>query len=232
MNKIMPLYLLAGGSFTNPKSVIPFLSRALKECGDSPRVAYIGAASGDNPIFFRMVKALLKQAGAVEVALVRLAKNNADIAAAERALEEADAIFITGGEVDDGMRWLGKHGMIPFLNELRSRGKLFFGISAGSIMMGARWVRWDDPKDDATAKLFDCLGFVRTTFDTHAEDEDWIELKTALQLQGSGAKGYGIPRDGAVVADSEGDLEALGKVPVCYENREGRVQEVPFVSSR
>lgn len=226
MNTIKPLYLLAGGSFTNPKSMTPYLSRALSECGENPSVAYIGTASGDNPIFFRMVRMLLKQAGAGEVVLVKLAKDNADIPSARQKLEAADAIFISGGEVDDGMRWLERHGLTGFLNELRSRGKQFFGVSAGSIMMGTHWVSWEDPKDDATAKLFDCLGFVSTTFDTHAEDEDWKELKTALLLQGHGARGYGIPRDGVVVVDSEGNMEALGKVLLYYENIEGFVKKV------
>ncbi len=130
MNRIMPLYLLAGGGFTNPKSMIPYLSRALKECKSSPAVAYIGTASGDNPVFFRMIKALLRQAGAGKAALVRLAEDNADIAAAKRALEAADVILISGGEVEDGMRWIEKHGLAPFLRELRNRGKLFLGISA------------------------------------------------------------------------------------------------------
>lgn len=223
MNDIKPLYLLAGGSFTNPKGMVPYLSRALKECGDSPKVAYIGTASNDNPIFFRMVKALLKQAGAGKVELARLAKDNADINTAKSILKEADAIFISGGEVDDGMSGLEKHGMTTFLRELRSRGKLFFGISAGSIMMGMHWVRWDDPENDATAKLFDCLCFAGTTFDTHAEDEGWKELKTALRLQGPGAKGYGIPRDSMVAVDVRGNMEVSGSSLVCYENKEGRI---------
>lgn len=227
MNVLKPLYLLAGGSFTNPKGMLPYLSRAMNECGEGPKVAYIGTASGDNPIFFRMVKALLKQAGAGRVDMVRLAKDNADIKDARSVLDEADAIFISGGEVDDGMRWIEKHSLTAYLHELRSRGKLFFGLSAGSIMMGSYWVSWDDPKDDATAKLFDCLGFIETTFDTHAEDEDWKELKMALKLQGPGAKGYGIPRDGMIIADSTGNMEAVGKSLVCFENNEGQVQKLP-----
>ncbi len=99
-------------------------------------------------------------------------------------------------------------------------------------MMGTHWVRWDDPEDDATAKLFEYLGFIGATFDTHAEDEDWKELKTALRLQGCGARGYGIPKNSAVVYDSGGSMEALGKVPVCYENKEGSVREVPWVFYR
>lgn len=225
MNETKPLYLLAGGSFGNPRSMLPQLERALGECGGKPRVAYIGTASGDNVLFFSMIKSLLKEAGAAQVYLVKLAKNNADVAAARQALGKADAIFISGGEVDDGMRWLEKHGLTGFLSELYHQGKLFFGLSAGSIMMGAHWVCWDDPKDDATAGLFDCLGFVQTTFDAHAEDEDWKELKTALRLQGPGAQGFGIPKGGMAVIDSEGGIKA--QTPLLkFVNNEGCVQRV------
>ena len=223
MSETKPLYLLAGGNFGNTRSMLPLLKRALGECGDKPHVAYIGTASGDNVIFFSMMRSLLKEAGAAKTYLVKLAKNNIDLSAAQQALERADAIFISGGEVDDGMRWLEFHGLAGFLRELYERGKLFIGLSAGSIMMGAHWVRWEDPKDDLTAELFDCLGFVPTTLDTHAEDEDWKELKTALRLQGSGAIGYGIPKGGMAVADSVGNLSA--EIPLIkFVNNSGTVQ--------
>ena len=203
MSQPKPVYLFAGGDFRNSNSMVPSLARVLKESGaDQPRVAYLGVASGDNVLFFRAVESLLKAAGAAEVSLLRLAKNKADVSAARQALETADAVFITGGEVEDGMRWLSMHGLVGFLQDLRSRGKLFLGVSAGSIMMGTHWVRWEDPDNDATAELFDCLGFAPTVFDTHAEDEDWKELKMALQLQGPGSRGYGIPKGGVVSVDS------------------------------
>ncbi len=224
MSCLKPLFLLAGGSFGNTKAMLPLLSRALNECGHKPRIAYIGTASGDNKIFYMMIRSLLKEAGAADVNLVRLAKTKPDLAAAKRTLEAADAIFISGGEVEDGMGWLQKHGLAHHLNELRVSGKLFIGLSAGSIMMGSHWVHWDDPKDDSTAALFDCLGFAATTFDTHAEDEDWKELKTALLLQGPGARGFGIPRDGMAVVDREGNIEAVGKPLLCFENIDSEVK--------
>ena len=223
MSETKPLYLLAGGSFGNPRSMLPQLKRALGECGDKPRVAYIGTASGDNMIFYSMMKSLLKEAGAAKTYMVKLAKNNINLPAARQSLKDADAIFISGGEVDDGMRWLNTHRLVDFLRELYGRGKLFFGLSAGSIMMGAHWVRWEDPKDDLTAGLFDCLGFVPTTLDTHAEDEDWKELKMALRLQGPGAIGYGIPKGGMVVADSTGSLNA--EIPLIrFVDKDGTIE--------
>jgi len=227
MNHMKPAFLLAGGRSDNPKSMVPMLAKALGECGrERPAVAYIGAANDDNLLFYESHKLLLKQAGAGKVAIVRLAKDTADAGFARAQLGEADAVFLSGGEVEDGMRRLQRHGLDSYLKELRGQGKLFIGISAGSIMMGAHWVHWDVPEDDATASLFDCLGFAPVTFDTHAEDENWKELVLALKLQGSGARGYGIPRGGMISIDGQGRPAELEKSLLPYVNESGRVRRV------
>jgi peptidase E len=221
------LFLLAGGNIRDPGSTVPSLSRALQSCGrQKPRVSYIGTASGDSVIFFRIMKSLLQRAGAGTVTLLRLASDSADAAKARRELEASDAVFLSGGEVEDGIRWLRRHRLFDFLTELHENGKPYIGISAGSIMMGSHWVRWEKPGDDSTASLFDCLAFVPTVFDTHAEDEDWAELKTALRLQSSGSRGVAIPRDGLLRVDHEGRMEPLVKPPLIFENRNGRVLRV------
>lgn len=227
MSSAKPAFLLAGGMPLDRAAMVRLYARALSECGKkTPRVVYLGVASRDNKIFFYAMKSLIMKAGAGEVVFIRLARAKADLNAAKESLESADAIFISGGEVEDGMRWLVRHGLDSYLKQLFDRGKFFFGMSAGSIMMGTHWVCWEDPEDDATAELFDCLGFVPTVFDTHAEDEDWKELKTVLRLMGPGSSGYGIPNGGMISADSQGLLINLEKAPLCYINNEGQVQRV------
>ena len=226
MNQMKPLFLIAGGHSRSPKSMVPLMAQALNECGRlKPRVAYVGTANGDNKIFYGAMRVLLKEAGAGEVFLLPLAKSKVKLSAVKQELETSDAVFLSGGEVEDGMCWLAQHGLVDFLKELRGKGKLFFGLSAGSIMMGAHWVRWENPDDDSTAELFDCLDFVPTIFDTHAEDEDWKELKMALRLRGSGEHGYGIPSGGMVVVDEQGTMTIPEKPLLCFVNNDGRVQQ-------
>lgn len=225
MTTAKPALLLAGGRPKNPEDTVRTLSRALGESGrEKPSVAYLGVASGDSLIFYSAMKALLKKAGAGDVTMPRVAKKTPDTGEARRLLETADVIFLSGGEVEDGMDWLNRHGLSEFLKDLYGAGKLFVGMSAGSIMMGAHWVRWEDEDDDSTASLFDCLGLIPATFDTHAEDEDWKELKTALRLMGPGSRGYGIPRDGMISADSMGTLVNLEKALLCYVNMDGQIE--------
>ena len=214
--------LVAGGRPRNPRAMARMMSHAFRGI-EKPLVAYIGTANGDSLAFFQMMKAILKDAGAEKVNFVRLAKKNPDLEAARNVLASADVIFLAGGEVEDGMNWLKKHDLTGFLKELYSAGKRFMGVSAGVIMMGTHWVHWDIEGDDSTAKLFDCLAFTPVLFDVHGEDEDWVELKAALKLLGSGARAYGLPGGSMISADSRGTLVNLEKEYLVFVNEGGRV---------
>ena len=200
-----PAILLAGGQPMDFE-IIRSLLAPVTGGGKAPKIAYIGAANGDRTTFFDSLNTYLLQAGAASVDFIKLAREHIDRNAAIKTLTGADVVFFSGGEVEDGINWIKRHGLTELLRELYRKGILFIGISAGAIMMGSYWVRWDTPEDDSTAELFECLGFVPAIFDTHAEDEDWIELKTALRLMGGGSQGFGLPRGGIISADSRGNL--------------------------
>jgi hypothetical protein len=215
------LYLLAGG----PQSggAVRQLAQALADCGvPHPAVAYIGTASGDSHSFMRWFLAPLRAAGAGSVELAPLVGRGADRQRAEQVLRSCDAVFLSGGEVEDGMR--GLDGAVrELLRELLESGRTFIGLSAGSIMLGRAWPHWDDedarPED---AALFDCLGFAGPIFDTHAEAEGWPELKKAVELAGDGFVGWGIPSGEMAVLDEQGALVPNPGLVRC-ENRRGRV---------
>ena len=221
--KEIPAVLVAGGRPFNPPAITRMVSRGFAGI-QKPHVAYIGTASGDNPVFFHMLKALLKKAGAGKVSFVHLAKKNPDLDAARNTLAGADVIFLSGGEVEDGMKWLKEHSLTGFLKELYNEGKRFIGVSAGVIMMGTHWVRWGTPGDDSTSELFDCLAFTPALFDVHGEDEDWVELKAALKLLGPGARAYGLPGGCMINADSRGNLVNLEKEYLIFVNEGGGIR--------
>ena len=220
-----PAILFAGGRPAGASDASRLISGAFEAFKD-PTVAYIGAASGDSFVFFKMMQSLLKRAGAKKVTFVRLAKEKIDVNEAKGILSGADIVFFSGGEVEDGIDWIRKHGLADFLRDAFDGGKQFVGMSAGSIMLGAHWVRWDDPKDNSTARVFDCLGIVPAVFDTHAEDEDWIELKTVLKLMGDGARGYGLPAGGVISADHSGNLVNLEKEYLTFVNENGEIRRI------
>jgi len=206
--KTADIFLVAGGSESRRGD--PLLAGILARIGRArPAVAYIGAASNDNRVFFMWVASLLKKAGAGSVQLAPLASRRADLAGARRLLQEADLVFVSGGDVEAGMGVLERTGVCGLIGELHQAGKPFIGMSAGSIMLSRGWVRWADPDDDRTAAVFPCLGLAPLFCDTHAEKEDWLELKALLRLTGAGM-GFGIPSGAALQIGAGGSLSALG----------------------
>lgn len=163
------LHLLAGGrGSARKRGADPLLAAAIATAGTTrPSVAYVGAASGDNAAFRVWIAKMLVRAGAGEVVPAALCGRRASPAKAADVLRSADLVFISGGDVEEGMRVLEETGMIPVLGEVKKRGTPFFGVSAGSIMLARTWVRWTDPDSDASAETFPCLGFAPVLCDTH-----------------------------------------------------------------
>lgn len=223
-----PLYLLAGGRDSiRSRGPDPLLQEMVRRTGiRRPRVAYVGAASGDNAAFRLLIGAMLAKAGTGNVILAPLCGRRAAIGKAKEVLEAADIVFISGGDVEEGMRILSEKGMVSFLRGLYKAGKPFFGVSAGSIMLARSWIRWTDPRDDGSAELFPCLGIAPVLCDTHGEAEGWGELKAALALRPIGAVGYGIVSGTALVIESDGSLAALGGEVHVFRRRKPGVAQV------
>lgn len=208
MNVPKPVYLIAGGR--DRKSFESIIKTILKDTGKiQPIIAYVGVASGDNWPFYLMMSAMIKEAGDCQIRRVLITPKKADLNKAQAVLESADAIFMSGGDVEAGMRVLEEKNMAGLLTDLFKRGKILFGVSAGSIMLAREWVRWREPEDDSTTELFSCLGITPIICDTHAEADDWEELKSALKLKEDGTQGYGITSGSCLKVYPDGQMEAM-----------------------
>jgi peptidase E len=221
MRNSKSLFFLAGGRGSSNQ---PIFNAVAKEIGKAnPVIAYVGAANGDEKRFFGFMGSEIKGIGDCTVNQVFLASKKADIAKAKEILSAADAVFMAGGDMEIGMQLIQEKGLVDFFRDLFERGKLFFGVSAGSIMMAKEWVTWSDPDDDSTAHLFDCLGLAPVICDCHAEEDDWVELQAALQLKDSGTTGYGIPSGACLKVNPDGKVEALGKAIAVYARKGNKV---------
>jgi peptidase E len=227
MNNKKPIYLMAGGRRSGSRSFAPIIQAIFKETGqETPSIAYVGAASDDSKIFYKFISSTIKNAGQCRIVHAITSGRKADIEKAKDILQSADAIFISGGDVEAGMNVLKKNNLVGFLQGLNNEGKLFFGLSAGSIMLAEEWIRWRNPDDDATAELFPCLGLARVICDTHGEDDDWEELKAALLLKQEGVTGFGITTDTCLKITPDGRLEALGGAIYRYTTAQGKINRL------
>jgi cyanophycinase-like exopeptidase len=203
--------MLAGGPGARRGGADPLVAEALASAGHpTPRVAYVGAPSGDNRAFYTMIARLLRLSGAGRVDNVRLAGRSPDLPAARAAIEAADIVFFTGGDVEQGMCVIERTGMVPALRARHEAGIPFLGVSAGSIMLARGWVRWASPDNDASASVFDCLGCAPLYCDTHGEGDGWQELITLLGLAAPDTVGYGIPTSTGLRVAADGTVSARG----------------------
>jgi dipeptidase E len=222
-----PVYLLAGGRPPNRKKQDSLIQAVVRESGKtSPTVGYIGTASGDDSRFLEFMAREFKESGAFQINHAVIASPKADLKKAKDILKSSDIIFAGGGDVEVGVLILQEKKMDEFLRELYREGKVFFGISAGSIMLAKEWVRWRDPEDDSTAELFPCLDIAPVICDTHCEQDGWEELQVALKLEEDNTIGYGIVSGTAIKVFPDGSVEALGGVTHQYIRHGARVDRI------
>jgi hypothetical protein len=182
---------------------------------EKPLVAYVGVASDDNVGFQKMLTTELALTGA-RFRAAKIAAANAPIASARDLLLECDIVFVSGGDVEQGMNVLKDKGLLPFFRDLAGSGKPMFALSAGSLMLAREWVRFPD-EDESKAELFECIGAAPIHVDAHSEEDDWSELRTLVRLlheRGDRSPvGYGLTAKGGLALEVEGDVvsvEAVG----------------------
>ena len=193
----------------------------------SPSVAYVGSANGDDGAFYDRMASMLKQSHKCRVLHAVTATKNADFDRALEVMRSADAVFVSGGDVEAGMEVLESGGVMGAFREFYEGGKLLFGVSAGSIMLAREWVRWTNPDDDSSAELFPCLGVAPVLCDTHGEGDDWEELKAAVRLKSCGSLGYGITSGSCLKVTPEGTLSSLGGPISVFKRATSSVTRLP-----
>jgi cyanophycinase-like exopeptidase len=210
MSRRKPVFLIAGDPRSRHPAADPLLRKVFDNCAvSSPSVAYIGAANDDDHGFFGWSSTWLEKSGAGKVTLAPTVRSF-ERRFFEKTCESADAVLMSGGDVEAGMDVVTKRSLSPFLSELYRSGKFLFGLSAGSIMLARAWVRWKD--DDSSAILFPCLGLANVLCDVHGEREDWDELKALLRLSPDRSIGYGIRAGSGMRVDPDGGVQPTGKV--------------------
>jgi peptidase E len=197
----------------------------------SPRVAYVGAANGDQPRWFHAVADSLAKRHGAETRHAR-SGTPAEVEEARRAIGDADLIYVSGGDVALLARRLVGGGLDRSIRERHRAGAHLVGTSAGAIGLTRYWVRF--PEDDPTLARptrFPCIGALPLAVDVHDEDSDWEELRALLACWGEDepdavVDGFGIPAGGALWLDDRSAVTPLGPPPKRLRLSHGRVVEL------
>ena len=138
----------------------------------------------------------------------------------------ADAIFFSGGDVDVGAQILRDKGMDAFFQDLAKTSKLFFGISAGSIILGREWVRWTAPADESGATIFPCLG-MSVICDVHEKRTTGQSCVPCFARSAKGRSATASPPARALKVSPDGSLSAEHGTVVRLVLRDGVVERLP-----
>ncbi len=224
---MLPIYLLAGGPGAKKQSPDPILQMAFRELDKAkPSVAYIGAAHGDSLMLYLFIKRMIAAAGAGKIKLVSLVKKKSDMEEARSIIQSADCIFVSGGDVNEGMRVLTERSVVPLIKNRYEEGALIIGVSAGSIMLAKQWINWPDENNEASAVLFPCMNIAPVLCDTHGEEDKWNELHSLMRLTKEDQIGYGIPGGGAMRISTDGAVEAIRMPLFRIERRGGKIERI------
>jgi peptidase E len=198
-----PIYLFADSQplFWKDNGV-PFLQSVGRRLAPSPRLAYIGAANGDNPEYYELFKGAMESIGPGDCRRIV-----ASFPAGDRVfVEGADLILLAGGDVERGWRVIESVGLRELLVQKYRAGAVLMGISAGAVHLG---LFGHEPEDSQERRFFQTLQLVPFIIGAHEERTDWARLKESVRLAPGSAAGIGIPAGGGMIYHSNGIIEPL-----------------------
>ncbi len=197
----------------------------------SPVVAYLGAANGEQPRWYRSIAAALGKRYGAQVLHAR-AGTAGESDEARRILAGADVIYAGGGDVALFADRLLGGGLDEVVRARHRDGALLIGVSAGAIGLTSYWVRF--PEDDPTLarpKRFRCLGALDVAVDVHDEASDWQELRALLgawaaEEPDAVVEAFGIPSRAALEIGADGAATPHGPPPRRFRLERGKLREV------
>jgi hypothetical protein len=206
--------------------------RAFALAPSRARVAWIGAASNDSPASFARTATVLRERYGADVAHARtVPAPDVDLAATRQLIEEADLLYLGGGDVALLAERLRVLALDEPIRRRHADGAVVVGISAGAIGLSRYWLRFPDEDDetDLRPSRFACIGAVDLAVDVHDEDSDWEELRALLDVWAADepdavVEAWGIPTGGALEVGPSG-VTHLGPAPKRLRLDRGRIIE-------
>ncbi|TQV81203.1 peptidase [Exilibacterium tricleocarpae] len=215
MSSFNPIYLLADSQLLFWKHNDTLFLRSLLKFVDAaePSAAYIGAANGDQEVFYEIFVAAMEGIGIQHCHMIRADFSDAD----RQKLEAADVILLAGGDVKTGWDVFVETGIKEIVQRRYSEGAVLIGVSAGAVQLGTCAMQTDARGKDYVLDTFQILPFI---VDVHAEQTDWRNLKKTLTLREGFEQGIGIPTGAGVVYHPDHTVE-----PVRYDLAEFTCKE-------
>ena len=192
------------------------LEEVIKEMrGEKPRIVVLPLASQHQEEFEELYKNAFKRLGHKVDVLIINGKKDADKEENLEKLQQADGVFITGG---DQSRLIQRLEGTQFLEILKDRYMnddfVIAGTSAGAMVLSEFMIHGGKSEEaiiKGIIKLADGFGFLpQTIIDTHFLSRGRFSRLTEALLVKRNATGIGLCEDTAVVITKGNELRAIG----------------------
>lgn len=182
------------------------------QLGGPFRACHVGCFHDDNPAWTKVTVDFLSSLGATCEA-PRLSDAKLDLARAREALENADFVYLDGGDTVAGVEHIRARGLADAFTKAATRAKFIFGLSGGACAAGPYTIGYG--VDDAPY-IAPCLDLgPPLPLDVHDEQADWPEMRALLELKPREPAGLVIPTNGVLrVASCGRELASVGKALV------------------
>ncbi len=209
MSDIKPIFLFADSQLLFYKLDQNLFLEKIKKLilNDSKKVndikaAYIGASNGNNPIFYDIFKAAMKQIDINHCCMICSGSSEDE----KEFMEKADIILLSGGDIKKGWDTIQKNHWDKIIFNRYKEGAVIIGISAGAIQLGLK-LYYDETENVSFSNM---LGIVPYIISVHEED-NWEKFKNQLRAESSDIEGFGIPFGGGIAYFPDKSIKSVAK---------------------
>jgi len=215
---IKPIYTLADSHLLFWKNGKRRFLQQIREQLDSsnPAAAYIGASNGNNPEFFSLFRAAMREIEVFRHRMISLNATEED----KSFMENADLILLAGGDVERGWQIFEKNKMQELILQRRYGGAVLVGVSAGAVQLGMGSL-----SESNRMKKLSLLQLLPFYLDVHDEESEWWNLRALVTMSGNKTRGIGIPAGGGMIWNPDGSLEPVRKPLVEFSGDGDRIRE-------
>lgn len=216
---VQPLYLFADSQLLFWSDGIKRFLQSIVQPVSVPTstAAYVGASNDDQPEFFEIFEAAMNDVGIRRCQMIASSFEPSH----RDALESADIIVLSGGDVEAGWKTIQETGMKDVLINRYHAGAIIVGISAGAIQLGRYHVV---EKQDCSLELIDTIGLVPFIVSTHEEKRGWEPLVSVIELLEGTASGIALSTGGGAAYHTDGSFEAIRYPAEIFNMQEKQVR--------
>lgn len=207
-DSIKPLYLLSDSQLLFLQTIDKncYLSRMKQEFENGHiKSIYIGASNKDKIEFYELFKAAMNNWEIFDCDMINSGFSKTD----KENLENADLIFLSGGDTKSGWDIFKETGIKDIIIKKYHEGTFIIGVSAGAVQLG--WQMLVNDKVTLSNTVVDMLKLAPFVIDVHQESNEWGNIKSLLKLSSNMKRGFGIPFGAGIIYHPDQTLEITGK---------------------